>query len=67
MGYGGTVVPMARHSVPIDQSVRTDWMGRTGFLIAPVVDLCRHSDLSVQAIAPWRGGHRISGAYLLVL
>lgn len=31
-------VVMARHGVPIDRSVLTDWMGRTGALIAPVVD-----------------------------
>ncbi|ARU02530.1 transposase IS66 family protein [Yoonia vestfoldensis] len=29
---------MARHGVPIDRSVLADWMGRTGSLIAPVVD-----------------------------
>ena len=29
---------MARHGVPIDRSVLADWMGRTGGLIAPVVD-----------------------------
>ena len=29
---------MARHGVPIDRSVLADWMGRTGALIAPVVD-----------------------------
>ena len=29
---------MARHGVPIDRSVLADWMGRTGTLIAPVVD-----------------------------
>ena len=31
-------VVMARHGVPIDRSVLADWMGRTGALIAPVVD-----------------------------
>ena len=31
-------VVMARHGVPIDRSVRADWMGRTGALIAPVID-----------------------------
>ena len=31
-------VVMARHGVPIDRSVLADWMGRTGTLIAPVVD-----------------------------
>lgn len=29
---------MARHGVPIDRSVLADWMGRTGAVIAPVVD-----------------------------
>ena len=29
---------MARHGVPIDRSVLADWLGRTGALIAPVVD-----------------------------
>jgi transposase len=29
---------LARHGVPIDRSVLADWMGRTGALIAPVVD-----------------------------
>jgi hypothetical protein len=29
---------MARHGVPIDRSVLADWMGRTGALIAPVVE-----------------------------
>lgn len=29
---------MARHGVPIDRSVLADWMGRTGAMIAPVVD-----------------------------
>lgn len=29
---------MAREGVPIDRSVLADWMGRTGALIAPVVD-----------------------------
>lgn len=29
---------MARHGVPMDRSVLADWMGRTGALIAPVVD-----------------------------
>lgn len=29
---------MARHGVPIDCSVLADWMGRTGAVIAPVVD-----------------------------
>jgi transposase len=29
---------MARHGVPIERSVLADWMGRTGALIAPVVD-----------------------------
>lgn len=29
---------MARHGVPIDRSVLADWVGRTGALIAPVVD-----------------------------
>ncbi len=29
---------MARHGIPIDRSVLADWMGRTGALIAPVVD-----------------------------
>lgn len=32
-------VVIARHGVPIDRSVLADWMGRTGALIAPVVDL----------------------------
>lgn len=32
------VVVMARHGVPIDRSVLADWMGRTGALIAPVVE-----------------------------
>lgn len=31
-------VVMTRHGVPIDRSVLADWMGRTGALIAPVVD-----------------------------
>jgi transposase len=31
-------VVMARHGVPVDRSVLADWMGRTGALIAPVVD-----------------------------
>jgi transposase len=31
-------VVMARHGVPIDRSVLADWMGRTGTLIAPVVE-----------------------------
>ncbi|WP_110281239.1 IS66 family transposase [Loktanella sp. PT4BL] len=31
-------VVMARHGVPIDRSVLANWMGRTGALIAPVVD-----------------------------
>jgi transposase len=31
-------VVMARHGVPIDRSVLADWMGRTGALIAPVVE-----------------------------
>ncbi len=31
-------VVMARHGVPMDRSVLADWMGRTGALIAPVVD-----------------------------
>ena len=31
-------VAMARLGVPIDRSVLADWMGRTGALIAPVVD-----------------------------
>ena len=31
-------VVMARHGLPIDRSVLADWMGRTGALIAPVVD-----------------------------
>ncbi len=31
-------VVMARHGVPIDRSVLADWMGRTGALIAPLVD-----------------------------
>ncbi|MDZ4118215.1 IS66 family transposase [Phaeovulum sp.] len=31
-------VVMARHGVPIERSVLADWMGRTGALIAPVVD-----------------------------
>ena len=31
-------VVMARHGVPIDRSVLADWMGRTGALIASVVD-----------------------------
>ena len=31
-------VVMARLGVPIDRSVLADWMGRTGVLIAPVVD-----------------------------
>lgn len=31
-------VAMARNGVPIDRSVLSDWMGRTGALIAPVVD-----------------------------
>ena len=31
-------VVMARPGVPIDRSVLADWMGRTGALIAPVVD-----------------------------
>ncbi|HBQ32411.1 IS66 family transposase [Brucella anthropi] len=29
---------MARHGVPIDRTVLSDWMGRTGSEIAPVVD-----------------------------
>lgn len=29
---------MARHGVPIDRTVLSDWMGRTGCEIAPVVD-----------------------------
>lgn len=31
-------VVMARHGVPIERSTLADWMGRTGALIAPVVD-----------------------------
>lgn len=31
-------VVMARHGVPISRSVLADWMGRTGALIAPVVE-----------------------------
>ena len=31
-------VVMARHGVPIDRSVLADWMGRTGALVAPVVE-----------------------------
>jgi len=31
-------VVMARHGVPIDRSVLADWLGRTGALIAPVVE-----------------------------
>lgn len=31
-------VVMARHGVPIERTVLADWMGRTGALIAPVVD-----------------------------
>ncbi len=31
-------VVMTRHGVPIERSVLADWMGRTGALIAPVVD-----------------------------
>ena len=31
-------VVMARHGVPIDRLVLADWMGRTGALIAPVVE-----------------------------
>jgi transposase len=31
-------VVMTRHGVPIDRSVLADWMGRTGALIAPVVE-----------------------------
>lgn len=31
-------VVMARYGVPIDRSVLADWMGRTGAMIAPVVD-----------------------------
>lgn len=31
-------VVMARHGAPIDRSVLADWVGRTGALIAPVVD-----------------------------
>ena len=31
-------VVMARHGAPIERSVLADWMGRTGALIAPVVD-----------------------------
>ncbi|MFT5931151.1 MAG: transposase [Hyphomonas sp.] len=31
-------VVMARHGVPINRSVLADWMGRTGALIAPVVN-----------------------------
>ena len=34
---------MARHGVPIERSVLADWMGRTGALIAPVVEhMARH-------------------------
>ena len=29
---------MARHGVPIDRTVLADWLGRTGAVIAPVVD-----------------------------
>lgn len=29
---------MARHGMPINRSILADWMGRTGALIAPVVD-----------------------------
>lgn len=29
---------MARHGVPIDRAVLADWLGRTGAVIAPVVD-----------------------------
>lgn len=31
-------VAMARNGMPIDRAVLSDWMGRTGALIAPVVD-----------------------------
>ena len=31
-------IVMARLGVPIERSVLADWMGRTGALIAPVVD-----------------------------
>lgn len=31
-------VVMARHGVPIERTILADWMGRTGALIAPVVD-----------------------------
>jgi hypothetical protein len=31
-------VAMARNGAPIDRAVLSDWMGRTGALIAPVVD-----------------------------
>jgi transposase len=31
-------VVMARHGVQIERSVLADWMGRTGALIAPVVE-----------------------------
>lgn len=31
-------VVMARHGVPIDRSVLADWVGRTGALIAPVIE-----------------------------
>lgn len=31
-------VAMARNGLPMDRSVLSDWMGRTGALIAPVVD-----------------------------
>jgi len=37
LGVNQAVV-MARHGVPVDRSVLADWMGRTGALIAPVVD-----------------------------
>lgn len=38
MLLNGQAVFMARHGVPIDRSVLADWMGRTGALIAPLVD-----------------------------
>jgi transposase len=48
-------VVMARLGVPIDRSVLADWMGRTGALIAPVVD---HMALAL-ALALKQGSTRL--------
>ena len=51
-------VVMARHGVPIDRSVLADWMGRTGALIAPVVDHMAEAAEDRQHPALRRRNHR---------